>query len=151
MHSVLSQAVIGITISKRPCLFQFDQQGAPEEVTENLPFVAIGSGQSIADPFLAFLRRIFWKEKTPTLADGIFATLWTLDHAIAINPGGVAEPKQIVVLKKEESAHKARELSENDFNEHYQAIEAAEKSLSNFRESLGGTENIEEATPPPQP
>src|SRR2546421_3146108 len=44
LQSALAQTVVCLPLSGGPCLFQFDQQGAPEEATETLPFVAIGSG-----------------------------------------------------------------------------------------------------------
>jgi len=135
LDSALASTIIALPISKAMCLFQFDQQGAPEEATTDLPFVAMGSGRNTADPFLAFIRRIFWKDTIPNLAEGIFATLWTLDHAIKTSPGGIAEPIQIVVLKTNGSDCKAQELNETDLQEHYEAIGAAEKSLANFKNS----------------
>ena len=41
-----------------PELIQCNHVGMTEAATTDLPFVAIGSGQELADPFLAFLRRI---------------------------------------------------------------------------------------------
>src|SRR5215217_2360368 len=88
--SALSSSVVALPLDKKFALIQFDQQGAPEEATEHLPFVSIGSGQPTADPFLAFIRRIFWPDALPSLETGIFSTVWALDHAIETNPGGVA-------------------------------------------------------------
>jgi 20S proteasome alpha/beta subunit len=90
--SALSATMVAGKFSGTLSLFQFDQQGSPEQATENLPFVAIGSGQSLADPLLSFLRRIFWPTRLPTLAEGVLATLWCLKQAIDTNAGGVAEP-----------------------------------------------------------
>jgi len=145
--SAACQTLLAIPVSKKLCLFQFDQQCAPEEATENLPFVAIGSGQNIADPFLAFLRRVFWPDRLlPSLADGIFATVWTLEHAIKTNPGGVADPKQIVTVKNKGSDFKIRELPEVELEEHIEAGYSAEKYLANFKKIMGessGTEGTE--------
>ena len=60
LQSAVCSTVIAVTLARSDCLFQFDHQAAPEAATEELPFLAIGSGQNIADPFLAFLRSIFW-------------------------------------------------------------------------------------------
>jgi hypothetical protein len=114
-------------------LCQFDQQGTPEQATENLPFVAIGSGQPLADPFLSFLRRIFWPTRLPTLAEGVLATLWCLRQAIDTNAGGVADPIQIFAL---DSSGKVKELEEIELGEHYQAIEGAERALAGFRDTF---------------
>lgn len=138
LSSALSSSLVAMPLDHKFALIQFDQQGAPEEATENIPFVAIGSGQPIADPFLAFVRKIFWPEGLPSLEQGIFSTLWTLNHAIETNPGGVSAPTQIMVLEKEGKDFKARELEKTDLAEHEEAIEAAENVLRDFRNlSLG--------------
>src|SRR5258708_11048106 len=58
LQIALSQTVVCLPLNGVSRLIQFDHQGPPEEAMITLPFVAIGSGQSIADPFLAFLRRL---------------------------------------------------------------------------------------------
>ncbi|MHA1305246.1 MAG: hypothetical protein ACTSPI_16220 [Candidatus Heimdallarchaeaceae archaeon] len=153
LQSVISQTIIAMPVSKKPCLFQFDQQCSPEEATTDLPFVSIGSGQGIADPFLAFLRRIFWRNKVPSIADGLFVTLWTLRHAIQINPGGVAEPIQMVILENKDGDWKARELLEEELQEHLEAIDAAENSLLKFRDTIKnqGEEIKKEPSKIPEP
>ena len=134
-------AIVAIPISGFPHLFQFNHQCSPEEATTDLPFVSIGSGQKIADPFLAFIRHIFWSDKPPNLSEGVFATLWTLAHAIRTNPAGVADPIQIVTLSKngKSKEFQAHELSRDELQEHGVAIKMAEDSLKNFRNSLKET------------
>jgi 20S proteasome alpha/beta subunit len=145
--SAITQTLVAMPVKKNPCLFQFDQQGAPEEATKDLPFVAIGSGQSIADPFLAFLRRIFWSTTLPTLSDGLLATVWTLRHAIETNPGGVSDPIQIITLDKN---GKARQIPEEELKEHLEAVDAAELALKNFRTQLSGGPALEKTIPLPE-
>jgi hypothetical protein len=77
------------SVSKDFSLIEFTHQCSSEEVTSLIPFSAIGSGKNIADPFLAFIKKIFWKDRIPTLAEGRFAVIWTLIHTIETNPGGV--------------------------------------------------------------
>ena len=149
--SAVSQTLVAIPCAGRACLFQFDPQGAPEEATEDLPFVAIGSGQTIADPFLAFLRRIFWRDRLPNLSEGVFATLWTLQHAIHTSPGGVSGPIQIVVAERsKKSAVVARELSESELEEHREAIAHIEDSLMRRFAQPVETETKLPPTPPPK-
>jgi 20S proteasome alpha/beta subunit len=105
----ISSALVAIPVQKVPCLFQFNHQGSPEQATARLPFVAIGSGQMTADPFLAFIRELLWEGKQPTLLQGMFAAHWTLHHAIRTSPGGVAGPIHLAVLEKN---GKARELGD---------------------------------------
>ena len=91
LSDALSSTVLALPLRNEPFLIQFNSQGSPEYATDSLPFLAIGSGQSIADPFLAFLRSVFWPNKLPTLSEGIFAAVWSLHHSITVHPGGVAE------------------------------------------------------------
>lgn len=135
LSSALSHTVLAIPISRQLCLFQFDQQGAPEMATADLPFVAVGSGQAIADPFMAFLRRVLWQhtgkgqDSLPPLGDGITATLWTLQHAILTSPGGIADPVQMMIIRKEGKDFGARELDETELAEHSLAIESLEDTI----------------------
>ncbi|MCH8035153.1 MAG: hypothetical protein IH950_15540, partial [Bacteroidetes bacterium] len=54
----------------------------PEYKTKHLWYVSMGSGQLIADPFLGFVRKMFWNDKQPNINDGIFGTIWALQHTI---------------------------------------------------------------------
>ena len=117
-------------------LIQCDHDGQAEAATDDLPYVAIGSGQTIADPHLALLRRVFWPDKLPNVADGIFAVMWTLLHAIQVNPGGVAEPIQLAVLERSKGKElRARELSKQSVEEHRQHVKDAEEHLRSFSDS----------------
>jgi len=133
IDSIITQTLIALPISKSPCLFEFNQQGSPEEKNEKLPTVAIGSGQPIVDPFLAFIRQIFWPKRLPSLAEGVFAIFWALDYGIRSAPGGIADPKQIVVLENVGGKWQTRQLADNELFEHRDAVNAAEKHLGEFR------------------
>ena len=85
---------------------------------------------------LALLRRVFWPDKLPNIADGIFAAMWTLLHAIQVNPGGVAEPIQMAVLEKSKGNElRAHELSGQLVAEHRQHVKEAEEHLRSFSDS----------------
>ncbi len=148
-QSALASAIVAYRAAKEPCLIQYNHQCCPELATENLPFVAIGSGQPIADPFLAFLRSVFWPDRLPSVKDGTFATLWTLKHAIETNPGGVANPIQIAVLEKVGEGWLAKVLSESELQEHEVAIDAAKRLLASFPDTLH--KDVVESEPPPEP
>lgn len=148
IHLALSQSLVALLVSNEPLLFSFDQQGMPDQLTDDLPFTAIGSGQLIADPFLAFLRRIYWPDALPDVEQGVFTTIWALQHAIATNPGGVGPPIQIVTFRQEQDkAWRAREMPQEKWQEHLQAINAIEKEIANLPKQLQqGTS----APPPPK-
>lgn len=146
--SALSYTLLAMPIKNQPYLFHFDQQGAPEEAKHDLPFMCIGSGQQLADPFLAFLKGVFWEEgKFPALADAVFATVWTISQAIDLAPGGLAHPVQVFTLRKERSDWTARKLADNDLQEHNQAITEAARALRGFRDSMRQGEDV--SLPPP--
>jgi len=94
----LCKSLVALPVDKKPCLLSFDFNGIPERATAELPFVAMGSGQMIADPFLAFLRRVLWKSTEPTLAEGRLAAVWTIDHVRRTHPGGVGGDIQLASL-----------------------------------------------------
>jgi hypothetical protein len=88
----ITTTLVALVARDEPQLIQFDCECCPEVIIRDLPFVSIGSGQMIADPFLAFLKRIFWKERLPSVSEGIFTVVWTLKHALETAPGGIAPP-----------------------------------------------------------
>lgn len=106
----------------------------PELKTKKLWYGSMGSAQPITDPFLAFMREIFWYDGPPTLSEGVFATTWVLEHACKINPGGVNEPISIAVLEKNNNnTYSARLLSDDELMEHRQNIQEAKDILRNYR------------------
>ena len=129
-QTAFNHTLVAMTLGGKPYLFTFDYKCAADMATPDLPFSAIGSGQFIADPFLAFLRRMFWNDCPPSLGDGIFATAWTLQHAIESAPSGIAEPIQIMVIDK---SGQARELAHAELKEHTESIARAENSLRNYK------------------
>lgn len=145
--SAVCFSLIALPISGLPTLIQLDQQCSPEEASADLPFVALGSGQKVADPFLAFLRRIFWPGELPSIADGIFAATWALDHSIAIAPGFIAEPVEVAVLEKQGTNVEARVLEDDELGEHRENIAAAEDHLADYRHRTSPNEVSEEEVP----
>jgi hypothetical protein len=97
--NVIHQTLIAFRCRADDRLFQFTETCAPEEATKDLPYVSIGSGQQNADPFLAFIRRIFWPRDMPNLQGGIFATLWALTETTESSPGNVGPPFTLAILE----------------------------------------------------
>ncbi len=143
--SAMSSTIVIMPIAKQPRLIQFNHQCSPELASHDLPFVAIGSGQPLGDMFLAFLRRIFWKDHRPKVTEGVLATVWALKQAIETNTGGLSGPIQVMTLEKSDGDWKVDELAEDDLAEHYQAITDAERTFGNYRSYL----NPEKPVPPP--
>jgi 20S proteasome alpha/beta subunit len=132
LQSTISHSLVAFLLSggSSAHLIQFDPECSPEEATDSLPFVAAGSGQPMADPFLAFLRRILWPDTLPSVEEGVFAALWTLDYAIKAHPGGVAEPIHIVTLAQgPNKVWRAQEVPVPRLDEHRQALDAVEQQI----------------------
>jgi 20S proteasome alpha/beta subunit len=151
-QSALAQTIAALLVANEPCLFSFDQQGSGEQATDDLPFVAIGSGQLIADPFLAFIRRIFWKDQVPTLEQGVFAACWAIQHAIHTNAGGVGPPIQIVTFSKGKDGAKpiwqAQEMLPETNDERLQFIDVLEKKIAELPNIMMDKKSADAPMPP---
>ncbi len=111
----------------------------PEFKTKELWFSSMGSGQAIIDPFLAFLRKIFWPRSNaglPTLSSGIFLATWALTHAIELNPGGINGPIQLATLTNLQDHITVKMLSPSEIFEHETNVKAAENHLADYRKEL---------------
>lgn len=130
--------LVAMPINYNPVLFHFNGLADSIERNSDLPFVSIGSGSRFADPFLAFLKRILWRDSAPNSTRmAVFGVLWTLQHVSKVSPGlGVGEPHRIAVLENRGSGWIANRLSEGELLEHRQAIIDAEDALRGFGEGL---------------
>ncbi len=129
-REVAHDTLIALPVDDSPCLLGFSQQCESVEYDANLPIASIGSGQPVADPFLAFIRRIFWPNSLPTLSEGILATVWALTHTIQSQPAHVGEPIQVVTVSKDKKGQwRAQELPDRDLGEHRQNIKVMEDGM----------------------
>ena len=137
-EDVRCNLMVALPIQNSPRLLVFDECAQSLEVTLDSPFLSIGSGSFQADPFLAFVKRVFWDDSAPkTIAAGIFCVLWTLDHVSRVNAGlGVGGRPNVAVLEYHDQTCRAQLLSDDILMEHIQAIPAAEGRLRSFRERL---------------
>lgn len=126
----LCKTLVGMPVRRVPCLFTFGYNGAPEQMTSELPFVALGSGQPIADPFLALLKRLLWHAGQPTLGEGRLVAVWTIDHVRLTHPGGVGGPIQLATLSATDGKQPTVNLlTEPQVQEHLQQGRTAENAL----------------------
>lgn len=105
---------------------------------DDLWFTSAGSGQSITDPFLALLRKVFWPHNAPTVQGGIFTALWALQHACEVNPGGINEPIKIATLTRHKGKLRAQMLADAELAEHLNMVAEATKHMATFRDILEG-------------
>lgn len=143
--NVLSTTLLAMNVGGSARLFTFDQQGSPQEINGKMPVVSAGSGQHNADVFLAFLRGVYWDDgKTPSLAEGVFITLWALEQCIAVSPGMLQGPARIFTLIADGGRAVARQIPDADLQEDREAIAGARMLLRTARQETP-------APPPPNP
>jgi hypothetical protein len=121
----------------------------PEIKRDQLHFVAMGSGQVLAEPFMAFVSRVLWGGKPPDVQLGAFGLYWVLSHTIQFAPGGVGKPIKIAILKKEKGDWIARSVEGDDLQEPEQHVAEIEKLIGRYPVAV--VEGATDATPPPMP
>ena len=128
-------SIVAFPLQDNHVLLQFNARADSIEITQESPFVSIGSGSVQADPFLAFIKRTFWHDKAPeNISEGTFGVLWTLDHVSRVNAGlGVGGRSRVAVLQKQGNLWRADFYSDDHLGEHKEAILVAEDELRSFR------------------
>lgn len=130
-------ALIAFPSNKKFYLCELDpQKFQPEMKDETMWYCSMGSAQIITDPFLGFIRSIFWRDKKPNLSEGVLAVKWTLLQAIELNTGGVNGPIHIAVLHRDGSALIARQLSEEELDNYRQSIQELRQHIESFKEKF---------------
>lgn len=144
-------ALVGFLLNQKAYLCEFSEVDMqPEFKDERVWYCSMGSAQPITDPFLALMREVFWLEGPPSVQDGIFAVTWALEHAVAVNPGGVNGPVRLAVLElNERNELRAHMLTADDLEEHRQTIAFAKSELRGIRDRF--RPNAPGVPEPPRP
>ncbi len=145
LNSGLAGTLVATVSQGKLVLFSFDEVCNPEAATEDLPFVSVGNGQILADPFLAHLKRVLWRDTQPTLALGVLGIVWTLQHAIRVNPGGVAAPFHVYGITLDAQGKVQIAPVDDD------SVNALESRISDIEEGMRevATRTVESAELPP--
>jgi 20S proteasome alpha/beta subunit len=134
-----SESLVALPVANQVRLFHFNHSCSPIEITDDVCFGSIGSGVFAANPFMLLMKRTWWANNQPSVADGIVAIVWALDHAIKTSSGGVAEPKQLITLTRENGKWKAQEFSCDELVGHHETIRRLETKLGEtLRKELDG-------------
>jgi hypothetical protein len=124
-------ALLAAAIKGEPCLIEYGTTDfQPEIKQDKLFYVSMGSGQVLAEPFLAFVSRVLWKGIMPTVKDAMFGVYWVLDHTIKLAPGGVGGAIKLAILHKPAAAWIAEEIQ--DQQEPAMFIEQLEAHIGRF-------------------
>lgn len=120
----------------------------PELKNGKIHFVAMGSGQMLAEPFMSFVDRTFWKSKTPDVKTALFGVHWALAHTIKCAPGGVGDPICLATLTKGNNGWKAEIVSEEVLQEQQEHMAEIERRIAGYRDEMLGQVEAE-AVPTP--
>lgn len=132
-------ALVGFTASDGLNLFEFATRDLqPERKTHQNWFVSMGSGQPTLDPFLGLVRKAFFSECRPNLAEGIFTAVWALQNVIDLCTGQIDGPVQIGTLAPNVggSGFSARILDDAEVSEHLEYAKGAEQHLGRYKDTL---------------
>ena len=137
-------ALLATEISEEPCLIEYAADTfQPEYKEQKMFYASIGSGQPLADPFLAFVSRVLWKSTPPDVRLGRFGLFWALMHTIKLAPGMVGFPIRMAVLSKVDGAWCATESPDNQESEEF--VSSIEERIAR---SVGETSGGEAAISP---
>jgi len=132
-------ALVAFPCQQKPHLVEFTEADfQPELKTENIWYVSMGSGQTIADPFLGLMRQAFWDDGVPSCKDAEFVVTWILSQAIKLNAGGVNGPMQIAVLQSSGGNLTARLLVPAAIEGHEDNVEGLIAHMRKYRDILRG-------------
>jgi hypothetical protein len=129
-------------------LCEFAVNNFQPELKRSIWYVSMGSGQPIADPCLGFIRQVFWGDSIPSCEDGVFAVVWTLAQAIALNPGGINAPMHVAVLAPDSGKLVASMLTSDEIAEHEDNVRGAIDHLRTYKKMVRGAEASEIPKPP---
>ena len=133
-------ALVALPVNHRPVLYELpgNRQYFQPEVKEesDLWYVSMGSGQPIVDPFLGFLRTVFWSGGSPPLREGVVMTLCALEHACEVNPGGIKKPISIAVLEQIKKDYEARKYSEDELEEAREFLDGLRNAMIEYRDQF---------------
>ena len=120
-------ALLGMVVDDEHCLVEFATSDFQPELKEGQSFyVAMGSGQLLAEPFLAFVKRVLWKDRMPDVERAKIGVFWTLNHTAQLAAGGVGGALKLGVIKKTDGQWTA---SLHDIQEQAQFIEELESRI----------------------
>jgi hypothetical protein len=127
-------ALVAFAAGNQPYLCEFASADfQPELKNDKIWYVSMGSAQFITDPFLGFLREVFWDGGRPKLQDAIFAVTWVLEQAVALNPGGVSAPIRLAILEQVNGKYQSRRPDDAELAQHRENVVAVKAHLRKFK------------------
>lgn len=127
--------LVALSCNKKHSLIEFASKNLqPEWKGKNNWYVAMGSGQTIADPLLGFFRSTFWKDGPPNVQDGILTMAMLLNLVCDMTPGGVGKPIHISTLTQDSNEKwVVKTLEENELQEHEENYKSVMDYFSDYK------------------
>ena len=143
-------ALLATPLIDKPHLIEYGILDFQPEIRQGkMNFLSMGTGQILAEPFLAFIKRTLWDDEVPNVKNAIFGVFWTLSHAIKFAPGNVGLPINIATLQKRGGKWKAEILDDEILQEQEQHIGVVEARIRNLpTEVFEQAEGVEPPAPP---
>jgi len=106
-------------------------------------FASMGRARATAESLLGLVHRTLFADRRPSLAEGVFAAAWSLEHAMRLRPGRVQGPPQIAVLADDpaDPLCPARLLSPTELADVLGKVRRVEEHLGQVRGLLSEDEN----------
>jgi hypothetical protein len=129
------------TLRHEPQLLEFDGvqlhpevKGSPDPGRGDRVWRAasMGSGQMLADSFLAHAYRLLFGNRVPRIDRAKLAVSWALDHVIRYNTGGIGGKQQMAVLEKSGDGNWRSSHVPDADGELRQAVNDLETHISNY-------------------
>ncbi|MBY0462659.1 MAG: hypothetical protein K2Q34_05725 [Alphaproteobacteria bacterium] len=144
--------VVGFVHNEVHCLILLPEKNfQPVMINQDMPFCSIGSGHYLTNPFLCFIKNVFWKRNTvPEVSVGIFSALMALNLAIQVNPGGINGPVHVAVIRKDnENKYYCRKLHEDELSSHQANCDEALRYFAQYSHVFDKDVNSSHLIPQP--
>lgn len=148
--NVFSSSLVCLPFLDGMRLCRIDWDGAVYALTEDIPYAAVGSGKTNADPFLRFIWDVFWPERgfLPSLQEAILAAYWTVHLNIECQSDGVGMGFDVWSLRKSnDGSYHVEELSDA-LDPHREFIEELKSAMRDRRDRTFGSDGVSTNPPP---
>ena len=89
-------------------------------------------GKQNADPFISFLRSIYWPDRLPTVSEAVTSAYWTVRFVSELGTSGVGLGINAIVLESGQDSTVARPVDDKKLLEIDEFIDAAKLALADM-------------------
>lgn len=133
-------------------LFEVTPIGSCDLINDSR-WTSIGSGQQNADPVLAFLWDIYWKDRPPRVEEAVLTAYWAVKATIASETMGVGFDIDVFVIDATATGTRVRQISQQQLTDDEDFISRVKDGMRAFRDAMiptPQTQAADEADNPPE-